>query len=255
MTAWARAIRKAINPEGDVNLDLVLAPPGRTVFESIPNLLFEFEGTPADVGGFLLDEQLVAIDRADLPDRASVLPDRSGEWSLRELAELRSIRLEPGRYRIRLELPWARWTTAITVPSSGKALCKIPAQVGLPPLRNRAMPPKGNPMNHPPDGGSWLLVRGVDARYARKDGFIRQQDGEEIAWRFAWEGWEVFNYRFWGYHHRLLELRSGSPDATNIGYPFTLVIAPPRDRTILIDGVASRQNTPEGVRSSCRSPV
>jgi hypothetical protein len=229
---WARAIRKNVT-EG---VDLVLAPPGRTVEESRPNLAFEFEGTSAGVGGFLTAERLIAIDRADAPDRGPVLLDRSGDYSLGELADMRSLHLEPGRYRIRLELPWGSWTAGVDVPSEGKSLCRLPAEVGLPPLRNRAMPPAaGPPYNHPPDNGSWLLVRGRDPKALREDGFV---EPGFVPWRFSWEGWEVFNYHdvFSDRRDALrLRLQPHGTDAAAAGTPLTLMTIPPGDRTLLID--------------------
>lgn len=118
--------------------ELVLAPPGRSVQRSRANLRFEWQSDPRRLAGFLAERKLVFIDRADGPEQPPPWRDESGaegDYSLRELFELDRIRARPGLARVRIDLPWGRWTHPVEITASEPAAVVLPSSIGDPPLR------------------------------------------------------------------------------------------------------------------------
>jgi hypothetical protein len=127
---WARALRRWAPP----NVDVVVAPPGQTIETSYPNLRFDVtEGWARQLAGFLDEAALVTIGQSASSQQASVTT-----FSAAAIEDLRAVHVEPGRNRIRIDLPWGTWTDFVDVPFQGEASCKPPPNVGLPPLRNQA---------------------------------------------------------------------------------------------------------------------
>ena len=123
---WARALRRWAPP----NVDVVVAPPGKTVETSYPNLQFDVsEGWARGFAGFLDETMSVTIGQTASGQQVST-------YSATAIEDLRAVHAEPGRNRVRIDLPWGTWTDFVDVPFHGEASCKPPSNVGLPPLRN-----------------------------------------------------------------------------------------------------------------------
>jgi hypothetical protein len=130
---YARAVARIMHERG---LQVVIAPPGRSIAECLPNVTFEMPiGGPAGLAGYLGEANLIAIDYADTPVRTDVGLG-GGDYSLSYLADLRALRLEPGPNRVSLDLPWGSWTEFVAVPDEGIATCAFPDSVGVMPLRH-----------------------------------------------------------------------------------------------------------------------
>jgi len=127
---WARALRRWAPNE----VDVIIAAPGETVEASRPNLRFHVSaGWARDLAGFLGEVPMIAIARSSLGQQAA-----GSTYSAAALQDLGAVHAEPGRNRIRVELPWGAWTDSIEVPQRGEASCMPPQSIGLPPLRNHA---------------------------------------------------------------------------------------------------------------------
>lgn len=131
---WARAVRR--HPLAR-QYEVVLAPPGRSVQRSRPNLRFDWRETvPQLLAGFLSERKLVFIDRAQAPEQPPPWESGAqGDYSLQELFDLGQIRARPGLARIRIDLPWGRWTESVELTDSEPATIKLPRRIGEPPLR------------------------------------------------------------------------------------------------------------------------
>jgi hypothetical protein len=171
VTGWARAISQEVPNHG-----IVIAPPGRTMEQSLPNLEFKMpEGGARRLAGYLTEFPLVAIEPGQAHDRGW-LWDVKGDYSVAALQDLRVVRARRGRNRIRVDMPWGSWTGFVDVPDAGKALCELPEAVGLPPLRNAA------PAECPEYG--YVLARGQVREF--------QLGEHRIDAQFNDHGWTVF---------------------------------------------------------------
>jgi hypothetical protein len=113
--------------------DIVIASPGKTMFECLPNVEFRFAvGGMQRLVGFLGDSDILTIDRpGDKPAGA-----RPANYTMRQLADLRRLHLEPGPHRIGLKLPWGSWFQVIDVPTNQLTTFSFPETIGIVPLRN-----------------------------------------------------------------------------------------------------------------------
>ena len=113
-------------------LEIFISPPGKTIEQARPNLRLEQPpGGPASLAGFLVREQLVKVERI------GGNPLRDGKaLSLERLSKRSLLRVDPGLYRVRVELPWGAGSSQVEVYDTGVAVCSLPAIAGLEPLRN-----------------------------------------------------------------------------------------------------------------------
>lgn len=118
------SIRQAVAPSG---LQVLASPPGQSPNDLKPNLRFDLPST--EVAGFLAEAPLVVLSATDGGDFIQYL-------SIRDIANHPLERVDPGAYRVSLELPWARWTTRLTVNDDAQTVCALPERVGLEPMRN-----------------------------------------------------------------------------------------------------------------------
>ena len=113
----------------DTGKRVILSPVGQPRHLR-PNIHFDFgELNAAAIAGYLENDECVTLE--SLGDE---MPPR--KMSLRDLEEHPLEWLEPGQCRISIDLPWGRWTSRIRVGNK-VATVRLPAKVGLEPLRNR----------------------------------------------------------------------------------------------------------------------
>jgi len=95
-----------------------------------PNVRFDFgKSSAAVLGGFLESHECVTLESFsnEMPERAMSLRDLENhplEW------------LDPGQYRMTIDLPWGRWTKRFRVGDRFDVVA-LPQAIGLEPLRNR----------------------------------------------------------------------------------------------------------------------
>ncbi|WP_316231116.1 caspase family protein [Bradyrhizobium sp. SZCCHNR1051] len=123
---WLKTLRRADPGKGG---HIVLSPVGQPR-DVQPNVHFDFDkSTAALLGGFLENNECVTIDSYsdEMPKRTMSLRDTENhpvEW------------LEPGQYRITIDLPWGKWTERFRVGEKA-VVVGLPQRIGLEPLRNR----------------------------------------------------------------------------------------------------------------------
>jgi S-(hydroxymethyl)glutathione synthase len=117
--------------------ELVLAPPGRSVPRSRPNLRFDWgKSSPGRLAGFLLKQKLVFVEPAQAPEQPPPWQGGDqGDYSLQDLFDLDEIQVRRGLTRIRIDLPWGRWTDTVDVIGSEVATVSVPSSIGTPSLR------------------------------------------------------------------------------------------------------------------------
>src|SRR5262249_29590997 len=109
-----------------------VAPPGETVDASRPNLRIQVNpGWARQIAGFLGEAPAITIARSGSGQAGTT-------FSAAAVEDLRAVHAEPGRNRIRIQLPWGAWTKFVDVPYAGEVACEPPRTLGLPPLRNQA---------------------------------------------------------------------------------------------------------------------
>lgn len=128
---WLRALRSNF-ASGDY--DILLSSPGEPAVAGGSNMIFGLpDGGIAHLGGYLLDAPVVSIEPAGLVDQAQ-------RRSLREIEQHPAERLEPGVYRLRIDLPWGGWAGRVTIGDDAQPVrCQLPEVVGVEPLRNRQL--------------------------------------------------------------------------------------------------------------------
>jgi hypothetical protein len=123
---WLKTLRRANPGEGG---HVVLSPVGQPKGVR-PNVHFDFDKSSAALlGGFLENDVCVTLDSF-----SDEMPKRT--MSLRDLEEHPLEWLDPGQYRMTIDLPWGRWTRRFRVGDKAVSVA-LPQSVGLEPLRNR----------------------------------------------------------------------------------------------------------------------
>lgn len=128
-TDWMRAIRKHVEGQG---LDVFISRKGEDLVDLRANLRFEFaKGQAERLAGFLKDRQVLSL--IPLGRSKAVL-----KLSMAEIEKHPKERIAPGPYRLKIELPWGRWSDTIFAASTDATTSVVlPTQIGLEPLRNR----------------------------------------------------------------------------------------------------------------------
>jgi hypothetical protein len=121
-----KSMRRQFASQG---LHVLVAPPGTSAQALRPNLDFAFgaEG-PGGLGGYLVEASLVTITSADGGDFIQ-------RFSLSDIAHHPVERLDPGAYRLEIDLPWGRWTRRFVISAEPFTL-RLPDKIGLEPVRN-----------------------------------------------------------------------------------------------------------------------
>lgn len=125
-TAWLKETRRY----NRISPGRVLLSPIGHARDIKPNVFFHFGGTSAeDIAGYISEDDCVWIEvlADDLP---------TCRLSLRELKKHPHEFLEPGQFRVSIDLPWGRWTQRFRT-SDVIEIVELPTTVGLEPLRNR----------------------------------------------------------------------------------------------------------------------
>lgn len=129
---WLQALRRA---HAGSPFDIFLSRPGGPPLPGPANLRFEFSdgGGAEELAGYLADAPVVVIEPVGLEEQSRRL-------SPRQIAGHPSEYLEPGPYRIRLDLPWGSWSRRVTVEGDGPAVrCVLSTVGGTTPLRHRLL--------------------------------------------------------------------------------------------------------------------
>lgn len=95
-----------------------------------PNLIFDTGET--NPFGFLGSRNVVhlrPLDRSGRGDEQRFSPD--------VLARMGEFRVDPGLYRVSVDLPWGKWTDVVQVPFEDSARVNLKAPTDIVPLRNR----------------------------------------------------------------------------------------------------------------------
>jgi len=143
--AWLSAIRRTVSPSG---MTAILFPPGQTPDGKVANVLFEIpSGGAAALAGFLGASQILTVTAGDVDEplftrSLSEIEQHPREW------------IEPGPYRVRIDLPWGTWSRRIIVGDDDVVTCVLTTTIGSSPLRNQWALSDGGPPIGSGRGGS-----------------------------------------------------------------------------------------------------
>jgi hypothetical protein len=133
---WAEGLGRSL-ADRDATLGIQTTIRGDEPLAVPENVEFRFPpGGPRAIAGFLWQAPSVVVeDPSTLPTTPAWRSPNAS--SLASLASDPRGSLEPGPWRVRLDLPWGSWTSIVYAPTTGVARVNLPRRIGLPPLRNR----------------------------------------------------------------------------------------------------------------------